>query len=68
MSRIDFLHSALVVQDDHMGGESVSHMALRVRHVRPQLVCGIKELSKVFLPLQFLQVAAGLLQIPVQIR
>ena len=67
MGRIDFFYPPVIVEDDHMGGESIGHMALRIRHVRTQLIGWIKEFREIFFPFQFLQITACRLKVFVQI-
>ena len=60
---VDLLHPALAVQNHHMGGEAVGHVALGIGLVGPQLVGGVEELGAVLQPLQGGQVPARPVQI-----
>ena len=46
MGSIHFLYLTVLIQDDHMGSETIGHMALWIGHIRAQLVGGVKEFSK----------------------
>ena len=60
---VDLLHPPVVVQNHHMGGEAVGHMALGIGLVGPQLVGGVEELGAVLQPLQGGQISARPVQI-----
>ena len=62
MGRIDRLHPAVIVQNHHMGGKAVSHMALGEGHIRPQLIRGLEKFRVKLPALQGIQASPGLVQ------